>query len=559
MQWITVKCGDGGDTNSWAQFSPTLIAQAHAAGLKIFGWAYVYGNKFNNVQGEINTALTCLDKGADGFIIDAEVEYEAAGQPAAAAQYCQGIRARYPNTFLAHAPFPYISLHSAFPYNVFGYYCDAVMPQDYWDAIGVTPTKMITDMDNQWTTWQNGLTGTNRLAIKPIVPLAETYSPSSTQIETGAEITTFVNGISFWDSQERNTNMDTAVIAATIGGTNPPAITTQPHDLFANQGNTPKFTVVATGTAPLYYYWQFNGTNVAFGTNASYSISNVQLTNQGTYSVVVSNTADTVTSSNAFLTVGVLPAITGQPQNLSVPQGSNATFNVIATGNPAPAYYWLRNGANIDSATNASYTVSNTQLSDQANYSVIVSNATGTTISSNANLVVQAAPIITTVLTANQTVNPGAHAIFSVTATGTAPLHYQWLTGQTTFANATNITGANGASYTILSAQPAQSGNYWAVVTNAYGSAISPVQILTVTPPTPTTPKFAGINFTSTGQIQLQLSGKIGSSYAIDISSNLIDWVQLTTLTNTTGTAQFTDTSATNHPQGYYRARLLSP
>ena len=186
VQWITVKCGDG--TGIWTQFSTDLITRAHAAGLKIFGWAYAYGS---SPSGEATVALNALNLGADGFIIDAEAEYETlANNSAAAAQYCQAIRAMYPTRFMAHAPFPYISLHSGFPYVTFGVYCDAVMPQDYWGAIGISPSQMITDMDSQWRTWQNGLTGTNRNAIKPIVPLAQSYAPV-----TGAEITTFVNGI----------------------------------------------------------------------------------------------------------------------------------------------------------------------------------------------------------------------------------------------------------------------------------------------------------------------------------------------------------------------------
>ncbi len=242
MQWITVKCADGADTNSWSQFNPALIAQAHAAGLKIFGWAYVYGNQSNNaagasnVQSEINAALTCLDQGADGFIIDAEGEYEAAGQSNAAAQYCQGIRARYPNTFLAYAPYLYVTNyfgvtgHPNFPYAIFGNYCDAVMPQAYLVAFGITPTQMVADLDVEW---RNAFTGANQNAIKPIIPVAE--SDSSTQ--TAADISAFVNGlktdanpataggyhgVSFWNCQTRNTNMDTAVLAAIFSAPSSP-------------------------------------------------------------------------------------------------------------------------------------------------------------------------------------------------------------------------------------------------------------------------------------------------------------------------------------------------
>src|SRR5437899_1601591 len=186
MRWITVKGADGGDTASWAQFNTTLISQAHAAGLKIFAWAYVYGNKFSNLQGEINAALYLLGLGADGFIIDAESEYE--GQPVAAAQYCQAIRAQYPNTFLAYAPFPYISLHQSYPYIEFGTNCHAVMPQDYWTTIGVSVTTMVGDMDTEWRNWQNGLNGIYTNAIKPIAPIGQGYSGVP-----GPEITAFVN------------------------------------------------------------------------------------------------------------------------------------------------------------------------------------------------------------------------------------------------------------------------------------------------------------------------------------------------------------------------------
>ena len=131
MQWITVKCGDGG--SAWTQFTSDLVNRAHNSGLKIFGWAYAYGN---DVQGEINVAVNALNLGADGFIIDAEIEYETnANNTVSATQYCQGIRAAYPNRFLAHAPFPIISSHSRFPYVTFGKYCDAVMPQAcFWSC-----------------------------------------------------------------------------------------------------------------------------------------------------------------------------------------------------------------------------------------------------------------------------------------------------------------------------------------------------------------------------------------------------------------------------------------
>ena len=148
MQWITVKCGDG--TIIYPQFNPDLISRAHNAGLKIFGYAYVYGS--NDVSGEIAVALNALNLGADGFIIEAEDEYDNAGQKTNATAYCRGIRAVYPTRFLAHTAFPIISDHPAFPNIEFGTNCDAVMPSAYWaDIFGTNDAvMMVATLNTEW-------------------------------------------------------------------------------------------------------------------------------------------------------------------------------------------------------------------------------------------------------------------------------------------------------------------------------------------------------------------------------------------------------------------------
>ena len=81
-------------------------------------------------------------------------------------------------------------------------------------------------------------------------------------------------------------------------------------------GSGVTFSVTATGTAPLSYQWRKGGSNISGATSATYSMTNVQAADAGTYSVVVSNSAGSVTSANATLTVSpaaVGPAITTQP------------------------------------------------------------------------------------------------------------------------------------------------------------------------------------------------------------------------------------------------------
>ncbi|MGC3960406.1 MAG: GH25 family lysozyme [Verrucomicrobiota bacterium] len=89
----------------------------------------------------------------------------------------------------------------------------------------------------------------------------------------------------------------------------------------------------------------------------------------------------------------VAPNISAQPLAVAVKVTSNATFNVAASGTPAPTYQWRFNGANIVGATLANYTRTGVQYSQAGNYSVVVSNVAGSVVSSNALLtILPAAP-----------------------------------------------------------------------------------------------------------------------------------------------------------------------
>jgi len=104
-------------------------------------------------------------------------------------------------------------------------------------------------------------------------------------------------------------------------GTQAPVITTQPQSITISQGGTATFSVTATGNPAPTYQWRKNGTNISAATAATYAISNVQPSHAGTYSVVVTNSAGSVTSNNATLTVT-------QPNTLPV-----ATITSPANGN----------------------------------------------------------------------------------------------------------------------------------------------------------------------------------------------------------------------------------
>src|SRR5262245_33588768 len=150
-----------------------------------------------------------------------------------------------------------------------------------------------------------------------------------------------------------------------------PSITTQPASQSVTAGSSATFTVVATGTDPLSYQWRKAGAAIGGATSASYTASAVTAADDGSmYSVVVSNSAGSVTSSDAKLPVPVpppsssAPTITTQPANQSVAAGSTATFTVVATGTAPLSYQWKKGTANIAGATSASYTTSATTQAD---------------------------------------------------------------------------------------------------------------------------------------------------------------------------------------------------
>ena len=89
----------------------------------------------------------------------------------------------------------------------------------------------------------------------------------------------------------------------------PPVIGLQPSSQSVMMGSSASFGVSVSGTPPFHYQWRFNGSNLLSATNVAYVIQAVGATNTGNYSVVVTNLAGSVTSSNALLTVIVPPAL----------------------------------------------------------------------------------------------------------------------------------------------------------------------------------------------------------------------------------------------------------
>jgi peptidoglycan hydrolase-like protein with peptidoglycan-binding domain len=188
---LFIKSSDG-STNYWSQFSPQLVAELHANGLKVCAWQFVYGTE---PVGEANLGAEAAADGADCLVIDAEGEYE--GRYGAAQTYIDDLRAKIGPTYpLGLASFPYVYDHASFPYSVFlgpnGAQFNA--PQMYWKDIG---NSIDTAYANTYIS--------NRVYGRPIFPLGQTYeSPSSAELVRFREeaVDYGATGVSWWDWQE---------------------------------------------------------------------------------------------------------------------------------------------------------------------------------------------------------------------------------------------------------------------------------------------------------------------------------------------------------------------
>jgi subtilisin-like proprotein convertase family protein len=176
------------------------------------------------------------------------------------------------------------------------------------------------------------------------------------------------------------------------------------------------------------------------------------------------------------------PSITTQPQSQTVAVGGNVGFSVVASGAAPLSYQWQLNGGPIANATTSSLTLNNVQTNASGNYSVAVTNPSGSVTSAVAVLTVNGLPTITA-QPAAQIVLSGANVNFSVTASGTAPLSYQWLFNGTALSNAGHVSGATTSTLALSNVQSADVGSYSAIITNVVGAVTSSAALLTISIP----------------------------------------------------------------------------
>ncbi len=168
-------------------------------------------------------------------------------------------------------------------------------------------------------------------------------------------------------------------------GSGPPVINSALPDLDAVYGTTVYLRAQAAGGFPLGFQWRLDGQDIPGATNALLTLTNVQLSQSGAYSVAVSNAFGFTSNSVSHLTV--LPiAITSQPRGITVFKGASATFGVTIASPSQVNYQWRFNDGDIAGATNDTLQLTNAQFNQTGNYSVVASNELGVATSTEASL-----------------------------------------------------------------------------------------------------------------------------------------------------------------------------
>ncbi len=228
------------------------------------------------------------------------------------------------------------------------------------------------------------------------------------------------------------------------------SIVSQPANAWACPGGAASFTLAVQGGMPSYQ-WRMNGSPIPGATSATLSLASVSATDAGAYDCIVSRSCTSVTSAAATLAVTSSAVITQHSPALASVCGPIAVNLTVTTLGPNVAYQWMDSIGPIAGANGPSHTVELTSDGSYS-YSCVVTDSCGTD-SITFTREVRHAPTVTQQPPHQTWCVGGDPHTFTVVATGTAPLSYQWR------RNGQVISGATGSTYIVP--PPTVAGDSW--------------------------------------------------------------------------------------------------
>ena len=271
--------------------------------------------------------------------------------------------------------------------------------------------------------------------------------------------------------------------SAWLGVQAPPQISQQPQSQTVLDFTEVTFNVGVEGVPPFQYQWRFNGSPIAGGTNAQLRLASVQVSQAGQYSVVVSNSAGTVTSAVATLIVNVPARVLNFPGELTGTNGYAWQWQAQVSGTAPLSLQWFKDGQPLAGATNAVLAIANVEAQTEGYYHLTASNAFGFAASPPARFVVLFRPAIVK-NPSNHFAIVGETISLRVVCEGTPPFGYRWRRN-----NIEIIPFSLGRdTLTFTNIQFTNNGNYDVIITNyanPLGVRSSPAANVTVVQPPP--------------------------------------------------------------------------
>ena len=360
----------------------------------------------------------------------------------------------------------------------------------------------------------SGITTPSTIVPGGSVTLDVTYSPTIAGSNSGA--------ISFTSNDPQTPTSTISLAGTATAAAVAPTITTAPVNQTVTAGQTASFTVVAAGTAPLSYQWQKNGANIAGATAASYTTAVTTTADSGsTFRAVVTNTAGTVTSAAATLTVNAAPAAGIQVSSTSINfgnsvVGSNSSQVLIIT-NTGTATLSI---TQVNTSGSTSFSVSgfslplNVNAGKQTTITVAFLPTSVGSVSGNIS-------IVSNVPTSPTSVGLSGAGIAATLTLGINPTSLSFGNVTTGTASATkNVTITNTGNANVTISQITASGAGYLVTGGSTPVTLSPSQNLTLT--TQFSPTVTG---TVNGSISI-VSNANGSPASVSLSGIGVALVQ---------------------------------
>ena len=377
----------------------------------------------------------------------------------------------------------------------------ATLAVDYAPVVTANPTSLIANAGKT-------VTFTAAASANPSATVQWEVSTSGATAFSaigGATSTTY----SFTASSAENDNQYEAVFSNSIGtATSTPStltvdyITASPSDQIVVAGLTASFTSASSnpgGADKVQWEVSTSGATafsaISAATSTTYSFTTSSAENGSQYEAVFSNSAGTLTSGPATLTVDYAPTITATPAKQTVDVGQTAAFTASASANPTATVQWevSTSGATaftpISGATSITYGFTTSSTDNGSQYEAVFSNSIGTTTTAPATLTVD----YVTTQPGSQIVNTGQDASFTAASSNLSGDTVQWEVSSSGATAFTPISGATSSTYSFTAGSAANGNQYEAVFSNGGGTLTSNIAILEVDYVT-TSPTSQGIN-----------------------------------------------------------------